>query len=93
MKAISIVSAIWGTVFFFIGGKLTDSNSLSSLLFGIPLLGLPMLLYSIHMASKNGAKFTVTDAIGMIVGGALWTLLCTVPVFIVILIFVFIFRR
>ena len=93
MKGISIASALWGTVLVFVGGRVLDSEGLVFCLFGIPALGLPMLFFALHENSKAGEKTTVGDAVGAILGGALWTSICPLPVFVVLFVVVTIVRK
>jgi hypothetical protein len=73
-----LVSGVWGFFLIAAGATFSDSGP-TFLLLGIPLLGLPWLLFNLNDRSANNEKTDAQHAIGVLLGGAIFTLIYTIP--------------
>jgi hypothetical protein len=74
-----IVSGMWGT-FLAVSGATFSEEGHTFMLLGIPLLGLPWLLFTLNDRSASNQKTDAQHAIGVLLGGTIYTLLYTLPV-------------
>lgn len=72
----------WGTCFLSLGGSLVGGD-LAFLLFGIPILGLPWLIYLMKDRSESNQTTDASDALGTLFSGSFLTLFCSIPVVVV----------
>lgn len=81
----ALIAGIWGTVVFYVGKGITGDD-LAFLLLGIPLLGLPWLLFLLSDRADSKERIDGGEAAMTLFAGAFLSLFCTVPV---VLVFVF----
>ncbi len=70
---------MWGT-FLVVSGATFSEEGHTFMLLGIPLLGLPWLLFTLNDRSASNEKTDAQLAIGVLLGGTIYTLLFTLPV-------------
>lgn len=82
-----IISGAWG-LFLFSNRATFNEEGFTFLLIGVPLLGLPWLLFTLHDRSQANQKTDIQHALGVLFGGAIFTTLYTIP-----MLFAWIFLR
>ena len=81
----ALIAGVWGTVVFYVGKGITGGD-LPFLLLGVPLLGLPWLVFLLNDRSNSNESTEGGEAVMTLFAGAFLTLICTLPV---LLVFVF----
>lgn len=71
-------SGVWAIVVTAIGFQIMPSG-LAMMLIGVPVLGLPWLVFHLHDQSATGATTDALEAVGTLIGGAFLSGLCSLP--------------
>jgi hypothetical protein len=78
----AITAGTWGAILFFVGRKVM-ADEFAGFLVGMPFLGLPWLIFLLNDRSESDVKTSGGEAALTILGGAIISTFCTLPVVLV----------
>lgn len=74
----ALLAGLWGSIAFVIGSVVSMDN-LSFMLIGLPVLGLPWMLFDLHDKSAAGEQQSAGWAVAMLFVGSLLTMIFMIP--------------
>lgn len=86
-----LIAGIWGSIVLFVG-KILLYDNIAFIFLGIPLLGLPWIFFDMSDKESNRERISAGGSLAVLLAGSFITLLCMLPIGLVITLGLGLFR-